>query len=110
MRLFKLITVLLFSLWGSLAFAGTGHSHAPVEADKASVIATKVVSNLVNQNVIDASWTSVTIASIEQKVFGGNREWVATFNNPQVADKNKQTLYIFMTLSGEYLAANYTGK
>ncbi|MCW8886161.1 MAG: DUF6488 family protein [Motiliproteus sp.] len=110
MRLFKLIAVLLFSLWGTQLSAGTGHSHAPVDANKASTIATKVVSTLVKNNVIESSWNTVKIGNIEQKAFGSNREWVATFSNPQITDKSKQTLYIFLTLSGEYLAANYTGK
>ena len=82
MRLFKLIAVLLFSLWGSQVLAGAGHSHAPVEADKASAIATKVVSNLVIQKVIDSSWNSVKITNIEQKVFSPLWKAMVTIYTP----------------------------
>lgn len=110
MRMFKYIAVLVIGLWSVQALAGGGHSHAPVTAEKASAIATKIVSNLVDQNVLEPSWKSVNIAKIEEKVFNGSKEWVVSFNNPQVQEEKKQTLYIFLTLSGEYVAANYTGK
>lgn len=110
MRTLKLVLVLLTVLWSPLSLSGTGHSHAPVSAEKATEIATNIVSSLVKQGVIDPSWKKVEIANIEEKTFDGNKEWVASFNNPEIGEKEKQVLYIFLTLSGEYLAANYTGQ
>ena len=110
MRNFKIVLVLLSLLWSPFALSGTGHSHAPVSAQKATTIATKIVTNLVSQGVIDPSWQKVEIAKIEEKTFDGNKEWVASFNNPNIVEKEKQVLYIFLTLGGEYLAANYTGQ
>lgn len=50
-----------------------------------------------------------------------NRAWVlalasvllvpaAVFDNSVAPDKTKQTLYLFRTLDGHYMAANFTGK
>jgi hypothetical protein len=35
---------------------------------------------------------------------------VAVFVNDKITDPAKQKLYVFMTLGGDYLAANYTGE
>lgn len=110
MKVIKTLVFVFLSAFGINAMAGGNHSHAPVGEEKASTMATQLVNNLVQQNVIVKSWSNVEIVEIEQKEFNGNMEWVSSFYNPEVADKSKQTLYIFMTLSGEYLAANYTGK
>jgi hypothetical protein len=107
--MYKMIMVLVMSLLAFGVFAGSGHSHAPVDENKASLIATKIVSNLVNRGVIEESWKSIEISKIEAKTFKGSKEWVAAFTNPEVSEPEKRTLYIFLTLSGEYLAANYTG-
>ena len=37
-------------------------------------------------------------------------EWVVSYKNHAVEDKSKQTLYVFLSVTGEYLAANFTGK
>lgn len=89
---------------------GHGHSHGPVTQEKAIATATRVVSNMVNQGVIEESWKSVQATSAEQKEFGGQSEWVVIFNNEKVTVAAKQKLYVFLTIDGRYLAANYTGK
>jgi hypothetical protein len=33
-----------------------------------------------------------------------------SFKNPSAKDKAKETLYVFMTLPGNYIAANFTGQ
>ena len=38
------------------------------------------------------------------------KEWKLTFINPQATDANKKTLYLFYTLSGNFIAANFTGQ
>jgi hypothetical protein len=43
-------------------------------------------------------------------VFKGNPEWVAVFVNDEITDPDKRTLYIYLTLGGDYIAANYTGE
>lgn len=36
-------------------------------------------------------------------------EWVVIFNNQKISESDKQKLYVFLTLNGEYIAANHTG-
>lgn len=90
--------------------AAGGHSHATISADAASAMASKKVEELVGNGKLDKSWSALPPANTEQKDFGKGKEWVVSFNNPSVADKAKQTLYVFFDASGHYLAANYTGQ
>ena len=89
-----------------------GHSHAttPVNEETAKVSATNAVVALIEKSKLDKSWATTTISSIEKKEFKGNSEWVAVFVNDKIAETAKKKLYIFLTLGGEYIAANHTGK
>jgi len=89
---------------------GHGHSQGPIDQDAAVLKATKIVNNLVEKSTLEKSWKSIKLNLIEKKVFQEKTEWVATFVNNKVTDVNKQKLYVFLTLSGDYIAANYTGK
>jgi len=118
MRKFLLALFITFSLGSGQALAGSGHSHGPDgghkphgTASEATVIkrATKVKNNLAKKGTIDSSWQDSQYASIEQKTYDKGLEWVVTFTNNKVNDKKKQTLYIFYSLDGHYIAANYTG-
>ena len=87
-----------------------GHGHGPIDAAKAKAKATKTMKSLAKRGVIDKSWTTTKPAKAEKKTFAKGEEWVVSFKNDQVKDKAKQTLYIFYSLDGHYIAANYTGK
>lgn len=91
---------------------GHGHSHSntPVNQETAKTNATKIVAALAMRKKVDASWSSSTVSSVEKKVFKGNPEWVIVFDNDKVADPTKKKLYVFLTLGGDYIAANYSGK
>lgn len=95
-------------------FAGAGqdhgHSHEPVTQKQAETLATASVSQLVSSGKVDPSWKTVNVAKSEQKNFGGNMEWVISFKNEKISDPAKQTLYVLLSLDGQFLAANYTGK
>ena len=86
------------------------HSHDLVNEDQAKKVASKNVARLAKKGKIDKSWTSVKPSSAEQKKFGKNVEWVVVFNNKNIKDSQKQTLYVFVSLSGKYIAANHSGK
>lgn len=109
--------VVLFSLSTSLVFAGPGsgdhsHGHAPSEPIskiKAGEKAAEFVKNFSKKGKLEKSWAMLQAASIEQKTFKKGPEWVVTFNNPKVENKDKQTLYVFLSLSGKFLGANFTG-
>ena len=89
---------------------GHGHSHSPVDQTTANATATKIIASFIKQKTLNKSWASTTVSSSEKKVFNDRQEWVVSFINEKVADDKKRKLYIFLTLSGDYIAANYTGK
>ena len=106
------ISAILF-LFSPLALAGTaghGHSHEPVTQQQAEQVATRIVGNLAKKGVIDNSWNDIQVDKSEKKQFGNSLEWVVSYRNAAVSDPGKRTLYIFLTLTGDYIAANYTGK
>lgn len=86
-----------------------GHSHGPVSIDAVKGKAMRMLTGLVKKGVIDKSWEGTQPAKAEKKMFSKGEEWVVSFNNDKVEDKSKQTLYIFYSLDGHYIAANYTG-
>ena len=88
---------------------GQGHAHGPVSSDEAINRASKKVEQLVSRGKIDTSWSGLEAASIEQKTYAKGPEWVITFKNDKISDVSKQTLYLFFSLDGHYIAANYTG-
>lgn len=91
---------------------GHGHSHAQIPVDKtvAQTNGGKVIASLVSRKKIDQSWTGIAASSVEKKIYQDRPEWVITYNNTKVKEADKQKLYVFLTVSGDYIAANYTGK
>lgn len=112
----RIITICLFLVMSmvtttSMAQAEHGHSHGPkITEDEAKKAAVSVVSTLAESNKIDKSWNPSEVATIEQKTFDGHLEWVVTFQNDTIEDQTKRSLYVFLTLGGEYIASNYTGE
>ena len=68
------------------------------------------VNRLAKTGKIDASWSGIQADGAEQKTYAKNTEWVVTFKNAKLKDSAKQRLYLFFSLDGHYIAANYTGK
>lgn len=83
-----------------------GHSHAKREIKKqrTGVIGRVQVERLVNEKKIDVSWKK---SSFEKSVVKDG-EWLVTFVNPEGIKGKK--LYIFLSKSGQFIAANFTGK
>lgn len=101
---------ILFTASPAFAGAGHGHSHGPITKEQAVDKAEKRLGRLAKTGKIDKSWSNKKTSSVEKKIYSGKEEWVITFNNPELPDKSKQTLYMFFKLDGHYLATNYTGK
>ena len=114
----KIITILMSLLMSTFTFAGPGHghSHAPVktkvmkqiDATKAEKLARNKVRVLAFQDKVNKSWNGAKLTSAEIKNFKGKKEWLVTFSNDKGV-KGK-TLYVFLKLDGEFIAANFTGK
>lgn len=110
MRIQTIIFSLVLSFFSLATMAHDhSHSHGPVSQDQAEAIALKSVSKLADKGKIDKSWKSTKASKVEKIQFNGNMEWVIIFNNKNISDPAKLKLYIFLSLGGEYLAANFTG-
>ena len=108
-----LFSSLLFGMQAGPAWAGAGHSHgpqAPVSQEEVVERATSTLAYLVSKKEIDASWAGKAVVGVKQKTFGQNPEWVITFKNGEIKDASKETLYMFFSIGGERLGANYTGE
>ena len=114
MNIQAIILTFVLSLFSSVTLAGSGHdhghSHEPVNQQQAEQTASQVLATFVGKGVLEKSWGDIKVDKAEQKQFGDNLEWVVSYKNETASDPDKRTLYIFMTLAGEYLAANYTGE
>ncbi len=109
-------TLILSSLFFCApAVAGSGHDHghshaqAPASKETAERNAEKSISSLVVSGKIDKTWESAIASSSEKKDYNGRSEWVVVFINEKIADPARKKLYVFLTLAGEYIAANHTG-
>ena len=107
---FSLGLLPMTTMAGSNHDHGHSHSHMPVNQDTAKDKATEVVAALAKRNKLDASWSSIAAESVEKKQINGNPEWLVIFVNDKITDTSKQKLYVFLTLGGDYIAANFTGK
>jgi hypothetical protein len=89
---------------------GHGHSHDQTEIKKeeTGVIGRTHVQRLVKTGKIDKSWMQSKFDKSEKRNFKGINEWIVTFDNRKGIKGKK--LYIFLKLSGEFVAANFTGK
>lgn len=65
---------------------------------------------LIREQKVDSAWQSAAEPTLEEKVFNGRPEWVVTFRHPAPTDKAKETLNIFLTSTGRFVAANHTGR
>jgi len=113
---------LLFSTLSTTALAGSGHDHGhsqghghshdntPINETTAKANAVEYVAALVKKDKLDNSWASISASEIQQISVNGNPEWKIVFVNEDIADTEKQNLYVFLTLGGDYIAANFTGK
>jgi hypothetical protein len=86
------------------------HSHDPITQRQAREFAKLVVAAMVRDKAVGESWSKATLTSASKKKRGRTSEWVVVFDNPAEADPAKRTLYVFLDLEGEYLAANHSGR
>ncbi len=108
----KLLFILVTNLLTSISFAGPGgdHSHghsqsAPdIKKESTGVIGRTHIQRLVKAKKLGSSWMKAKFDKSEMK----KSEWVVTFNNEQGVKGKK--LYIFLKKSGEFVAANFSGK
>ena len=94
-----------------------GHGHAQhdnpfkneVSKETIERAAMQEVQSLVAQKKIPESWKFVPISKIGKTHYGDTDDWVVGFDNIKIKKKERQTLYIFVSVGGEIRGANYTG-
>lgn len=98
----------------SPAFAGGAsdcHFHGSSPASKETVVSCSVKrqAQLVQNGKIDKSWLNSKPGTPEQVDGKRGKEWKVTFTDRAAADKTKENLYMFFTLEGNFIAANFSG-
>jgi hypothetical protein len=109
-------TILLSAtLWVPAVHATEGgschfHGSKPAAESVVAGCANQRKEALVKGGKLDASWTAVKHDKAETIDGKKGKEWKLTFKNPAVMDASKQTLYMFYSLQGNFIAANFTGQ
>ena len=93
--------------------ASHGHKHETLQKginnSAVKKIAMKEVKRLTLAKKIPKSWKSMPVSKIGKAHYGDTNDWVVGFDNPKIKDSTKQTLYIFVSIHGKIMGANYTG-
>ena len=91
---------------------GSCHFHGNKPAAEATVsgCAQQRKASLLKGGKLDPSWQAVAPNRIELVDGKKGKEWKVTFKHPTPADKSQETLYMFFTASGNFIAANFTGQ
>jgi hypothetical protein len=103
----------LFAAPAALAdVGGSCHFHGKKPATEAVVTdcGNQRKAALIKAGKLDASWQTAKLSQAELVDGKKGKEWKLTFNNPAAADASKQTLYLFFSQPGNFIAANFTGK
>lgn len=105
-----LCTALAAPAWADKG--GSCHFHGNKATSEATVTgcAQQRRDALVKAGKLDASWQAVTPDKPQPVDGKKGREWKVSFSNPAATDKTKGTLYMFFTLPGNFIAANFTGQ
>lgn len=82
----------------------------PADQATAEANAQAAINSLVARGKLDKNWKSISATSAETIEFNGKPEWRIVFDNEKITDAKKQRLYVFLKITGEYIAANYSGK
>lgn len=90
---------------------GSCHFHGKTPASEAVVTdcANQRRDALVKAGRLEASWQAAKLGKLELVDGKKGKEWKATFTNPAAADKTKQSMYVFFSHQGNFIAANFTG-
>ena len=108
-------TFVTASQFGASAFAAEGgschfHGNKPATESVVNDCANKRRDALVKAGKLDASWQSAKLETVALVDGKKGKEWKVSFKNPSATDKTKQTLFVFFSHPGNFIAANFTGE
>ncbi len=114
-HLFTIATFVTTFAMTPAAFAGEDsscHFHGSKPAAESTVIgcANQRRDALVKSGKLTASWQTIKHDQIALVDGQKGKEWKVSFKDAAAQDKTKETLYMFFTVSGNFIAANHTGK
>lgn len=91
---------------------GSCHFHGQKPATESVVTdcANKRRATLVKSGKLDNTWQNAKLEKLELVDGKKGKEWKVSFSNPAASDKTKQTLYVFFSHPGNFIAANFTGQ
>jgi len=91
---------------------GSCHFHGSKPATEAVVTdcANQRRAALVKSGKLESSWQAARQEKLELVDGKKGKEWKVSFSNPAASDKEKQTLFIFFSHTGNFIAANFTGR
>ena len=120
MTLHKTLILSTALLISPMAMAGGGHAHgpggshshhhAPASQQDVENRAAQKVAQLTQAGKIAPTWKGAKAQQSEKKQFGNQLEWVVRFHNANLTGSGKENLFVFYSLDGHYIAANYSGK
>ena len=91
---------------------GECHFHGSKPATESTVLSCAEMhkSRLIKKGTIEATWATTKHDSLQQvDVKAGKKEWKVAFKDAAAKDKAKETLYMFFSIPGNFLASNFTG-
>jgi hypothetical protein len=91
---------------------GSCHFHGNKPAAEATVLGCAVQrkDNLVKAGKLDAVWQPAKHDSIALVDGKKGKEWKVSFKHPAALGGGKDTLYLFFTPVGNFIAANFSGQ
>ena len=112
-KLVSIATLVATLSFAPAAFAGGGggchfHGNAPIK-EAVIVGCAEYKDGLVRSGKLDPSWKGVKLDKAETVEGKKMKEWKITFKNPAEKDAARQTLFMFYTLTGNLVGANFDG-
>ena len=108
------VSLLALAAAGSVSAAegSSCHFHGNTPASEKVVVdcASQRKAALVSSGKLEKSWEAAQVDKTEQIDGKKGKEWKVSFKNASVTDAVKNTLYVFMSLPGNYIASNFSGK
>jgi hypothetical protein len=104
-----LLSVLFATLLATQPLFAHGDHHE-MEMDDVGGVAKTHIDQLVTNAKLPASWSTVSAvpASSDNRMVGGKKRWVLTFENPKETDGAKKKLEIVLTPEGKFVSHKFT--
>lgn len=114
-NLFTIATLVATLNFAPAAFAGEDsscHFHGSKPAAESAVVgcANQRRDALVKSGKLSPAWTTIKHDQLALVDGQKGKEWKISFKDVAAQDKTKETLYMFFTQAGNFIAANHSGK